>query len=88
MFNVANALIPADVYWTSGSDEGCEKAFGWCTVNRLVTKAQYATGQPDNAAGAEHCLGLNMGASNIELQDENCAKTMPYICEVWKSQRG
>jgi hypothetical protein len=78
----ANKSIPAGQYWTSGSDEGCEGKFGWCSVNKLVRNAKWASAQPDNASGLENCLGLNLDAAKAELQDEDCAKLLPLICEV------
>jgi hypothetical protein len=78
----ANLSIPAGIYWTSASDEGCEKAFGWCAVNKIVWKGVYAPGQPDNAGGSENCLGINLDKNKAELQDESCTKELFYICEV------
>jgi hypothetical protein len=45
-------------------------------------KAVWATGQPDNFGGKENCLGLNMTKVKVELQDEDCLKQFPFICEV------
>jgi hypothetical protein len=60
----ANLSIPTGMYWTSGSDEGCERKFGWCSVNKLVRNAQWASAQPDNAGGLENCLALNLDAAS------------------------
>lgn len=61
---------------------GCEGKFGWCSVNKLAMKAMWATGQPDNFGGKENCLGLNMTKVKVQLQDEDCLKQFPFICEV------
>ncbi|XP_059490127.1 uncharacterized protein LOC132205206 [Neocloeon triangulifer] len=74
--------IPAGNYWTSASDEGCEKAFGWCAVNKLVRNAIWASGQPENAGGKENCLVVGVDTNKAELQDEDCLKTFKYICEA------
>jgi Lectin C-type domain len=79
---LASKSIPAGLYWTSGTDAGCEGKFGWCSVNKLAIKAVWATGQPDNFGGKENCLGLNMTKVKVELQDEDCLKQYPFICEV------
>jgi len=81
-FLVANKSIPAGKYWTSASDEGCEKAFGWCTVNKLVWKGIWAPGEPNNARGKENCVAVNLDTNKAELQDEDCTKEMLYVCEV------
>jgi len=78
----ANKSIPAGQYWTSASDEGCENAFGWCAVNKLVWKGVWETGQPDNLGGKENCVGLNLDTSKAEIRDEDCTKQMLYICEA------
>jgi hypothetical protein len=78
----ANKSIPAGLYWTSASDDGCEGKFGWCTVKKLVWKGVFAAGQPDNAGGNENCLGINLDTNKSELQDEVCATELFYICEV------
>ncbi|XP_059489302.1 uncharacterized protein LOC132204680 [Neocloeon triangulifer] len=78
----SNNSIMAGNYWTSASDEGCEKSFGWCAVNKLVRDAIWATGQPDNAGGKENCLVVGVDKNKAELQDEDCLKTFQYICEA------
>lgn len=65
---------------------GCEGKFGWCSVNKLVMKASWAGGQPDNSGGKENCLGLNMVGEKVELQDEDCLKQLSFICEVMCSK--
>ena len=82
--NQANNSIPAGLFWTSGSDEGCEGKFGWCSVNKLVRNAQWASAQPDNAGGSENCLSLNLDTAKAELQDEDCSKLLHLICEAFK----
>jgi len=79
---IAGKSIPVDTYWTSASDEGCEKSFGWCAVNKLVRNGIWASGQPDNAGGKENCLGVALDKAKAEILDEDCTKLKPYICEV------
>jgi Lectin C-type domain len=81
-YHKANKSIPAGLYWTSGADEGCEGKFGWCSVNKLVRNAQWASAQPDNVGGSENCLGLNLDTAKADLQDEDCTKLLPLICEA------
>ncbi|XP_065340587.1 macrophage mannose receptor 1-like [Cloeon dipterum] len=70
-------------YWTSGTDSGCESAFGFCSVNRLVRKdAKWQPGQPDNAGGVEHHLAVYINGSSALMADFNGDTKLRYICEA------
>jgi hypothetical protein len=70
-------------FWTSGSDSGCEAAFGYCTANRLLRKeAIWAPGQPDNTGGKENHLAVWVEANKAQLSDFSEDVKMRYICEV------
>ena len=72
---------PGD-FWTSGTDSGCDSAYGWCAVNKLFRQAKWANGQPDNKGGNEHCVAVEITKSSVLLQDLDCAKKLRYVCEV------
>ncbi|XP_065342122.1 uncharacterized protein LOC135940920 [Cloeon dipterum] len=70
-------------FWTSGTDSGCESAFGFCSVNRLVRKdANWQPGQPDNAGGAENYLAVYINGSSALMADFNGDTKLRYICEA------
>ncbi|XP_059491113.1 uncharacterized protein LOC132205819 [Neocloeon triangulifer] len=70
------------VFWTSGTDAGCEDYFGYCSTNRLAREeSRWKENQPDNANGSENCLALEIKSGVALLQDENCDKKFRYICE-------
>ncbi|XP_059470982.1 uncharacterized protein LOC132193989 [Neocloeon triangulifer] len=78
----SNSAIASGLFWTSGTDMGCEDFFGFCTTNRLVRgEARWAVNQPDNANNSENCLALEINGGIALLRDENCDKKFRVICE-------
>ncbi|XP_059481724.1 uncharacterized protein LOC132200338 [Neocloeon triangulifer] len=72
-----------DTFWTSGSDQGCESSFGYCSAKRLLRKeAIWALGQPDNAKGSENSLAVSINETRAQLADFNAERTFKYICET------
>ncbi|CAB3372990.1 Hypothetical predicted protein [Cloeon dipterum] len=71
-------------YWTSGTDSGCESAFGFCAVKRLVRKESknWQPGQPNNAGGVEHHLAVYINGSSALMADFNGDTKLRYICEA------
>ncbi|XP_059468771.1 uncharacterized protein LOC132192705 [Neocloeon triangulifer] len=73
----------SDYYWTSGSDQGCESNFGYCTAKRsLRQEAIWASGQPDNADGNESAVVVFVNQNNAQLYDFNEESKFRYICEA------
>ncbi|XP_059468572.1 uncharacterized protein LOC132192570 isoform X2 [Neocloeon triangulifer] len=71
------------IFWTSGSDRGCESSFGYCSAKRLLRKeAVWARGQPDNAKGNENSLAVFVNETHALLFDFNEQRTFRYICEA------
>ncbi|XP_059486958.1 uncharacterized protein LOC132203306 [Neocloeon triangulifer] len=71
-------------FWTSGSDEGCESIFGYCSAERLFRdEAKWLPGQPDNAGGNENFVAVNIyrNKSQVLLADYDGQTKFRYICE-------
>ncbi|XP_059490937.1 uncharacterized protein LOC132205704 [Neocloeon triangulifer] len=71
-------------FWTSGSDEGCESVFGFCSAKRLFRgEAKWLPGQPDNAGGKENYVAVHIWSQNgqVLLADYDGQKKFRYICE-------
>ncbi|XP_059468433.1 uncharacterized protein LOC132192470 isoform X2 [Neocloeon triangulifer] len=69
-------------FWTSGTDNGCENAFGFCGSNTLLRDdTKWATGEPNNSNGTEHCISVELKNNSLLLFDDNCNLRQRYICE-------
>ncbi|XP_059472090.1 uncharacterized protein LOC132194673 [Neocloeon triangulifer] len=71
-------------FWTSGSDEGCESVFGFCSAKRLFRgEAQWLPGQPDNARGKENYVAVHIWRQKgqVLLADYEGQTKFRYICE-------
>ncbi|XP_065341655.1 uncharacterized protein LOC135940609 [Cloeon dipterum] len=79
-----NSSNAEGIFWTSGSDEGCEGNFGWCAVNKLVRsqEAKWYPGEPNNYNGKENCIYLKLGKTGGTLYDADCSTSQMYICEA------
>ncbi|XP_059475022.1 uncharacterized protein LOC132196417 [Neocloeon triangulifer] len=79
--NLTNAV---GIFWTSGTDEGCEGKFGWCAVNQLVRdqEAKWQTGEPNNYGNNENCIYLDLSQTSALLIDSGCSRSQKYICEA------
>ncbi|XP_059470910.1 uncharacterized protein LOC132193945 [Neocloeon triangulifer] len=78
----SNKSIPGGAYWTSASDEGCERSFGWCSVNQLLFKAVWAQNKPDDRAAKKNCAIVLVDTERAELHDQDCSTSFKYICEA------
>ncbi|XP_059489184.1 uncharacterized protein LOC132204589 isoform X2 [Neocloeon triangulifer] len=77
------SVSKADIFWTSGSDSGCEGAFGYCTAKRILRQeAIWAPTQPDNAGGRENAVAVFVNGTNIALSDFSEDTEFRYICEA------
>ncbi|XP_059473855.1 uncharacterized protein LOC132195705 isoform X2 [Neocloeon triangulifer] len=71
-------------FWTSGSDEGCESVFGFCSAKRLFRgEEKWLPGQPDNAGGKENHVAVHIWREKrqVQLADYDGQKKFRYICE-------
>ncbi|XP_065332660.1 uncharacterized protein LOC135934671 [Cloeon dipterum] len=67
-------------YWTSGTDNGCPGAFGWCAANKLVRGPIWARGEPQIIG--KNCIAVDVSSTNTTLSTANCTANLPFICEV------
>ncbi|XP_059476778.1 uncharacterized protein LOC132197481 isoform X2 [Neocloeon triangulifer] len=70
--------------WTSGSDEGCESVFGFCSAKRMFRdEAKWLPGQPDNAGGNENYVAVHIWRQRgqVLLADYDGQTKFRYICE-------
>ncbi|XP_022054011.1 lactose-binding lectin l-2-like [Acanthochromis polyacanthus] len=81
--NFVNSLIrnfdPARALtWIGLSDLHKEGRWMWSDGSK-VNFFFWATGQPDNAGGKEHCGETNRG-TNFQWNDIPCSRTYPFVC--------
>ncbi|XP_065348566.1 uncharacterized protein LOC135945082 [Cloeon dipterum] len=79
-----NSSVAKGTFWTSGSDEGCEGKFSWCSVKKLVRnqEAKWFPQQPDNFGGKENCVTIGLSKTVALLSDVDCSSSNRYICEA------
>ncbi|XP_059468841.1 uncharacterized protein LOC132192759 [Neocloeon triangulifer] len=70
-------------FWTSGTDYGCENAFGFCGSNTLLRDdSRWATGEPNDLNGTENCISVELKNNSLLLfDDNNCNLRQRYLCE-------
>ncbi|XP_065348102.1 uncharacterized protein LOC135944810 [Cloeon dipterum] len=73
-----NATLSAK-YWTSGTDNGCPGAFGWCAENKLVRNALWAPGEP---RAGNYCVVADVRTTNTTLMTADCTQSLRFICET------
>ncbi|CAB3387257.1 Hypothetical predicted protein [Cloeon dipterum] len=84
-YNVLSQLLGEDSaslsakYWTSGTDNGCPGAFGWCASNRLVRAPIWAPGEPRIG---NYCVIADVTSSSTSLKTSDCGVTLRFICET------
>ncbi|XP_030377218.1 C-type lectin 37Da-like [Scaptodrosophila lebanonensis] len=77
-------------FWTSGNDLATTGTHNWFTNAEPITLNRWATNQPDNYLGIEHCILIayvNYNSTNYQLNDSPCANSTAlygYICEADK----
>ncbi|XP_030635697.1 C-type mannose receptor 2 [Chanos chanos] len=62
--------------WIGGTDAFKEGSWTW-TDGTIWNYNNWASGQPNNLDGKQHCLDMNFGE---KWNDENCEVTLPFIC--------
>jgi hypothetical protein len=82
------------VYWSAGSDENCERTFGWCDIDVPFSKwIPWAENQPDNGGapsgiGGENCATFEHSTYVMSSEvvtrfgDRLCDSKTYFICEV------
>ncbi|XP_065346444.1 uncharacterized protein LOC135943710 [Cloeon dipterum] len=66
-------------FWTSGTENGCPGAFGWCAENKLVRNAMWARNEPRNGS---HCIAATVSSTNTTLMTADCRLALRFICEA------
>ncbi|XP_064597162.1 LOW QUALITY PROTEIN: macrophage mannose receptor 1-like [Liolophura sinensis] len=82
-FRLMSMADPDLAQWWGGATNLNERN-QWTWIDGSVASSQaspWQKGQPDNHKGSEHCVYVKDGG----LNDEDCAVTMPYVCERWKN---
>ncbi|CAB3361884.1 Hypothetical predicted protein [Cloeon dipterum] len=79
-----NSTSANGIFWTSGTDDGCEGNFGWCAVNKLARsqETKWQPGEPNNYAEKENCIFLSLTKTSGTLFDADCSTSQMYICEA------
>jgi len=72
-------------YWTSGTDEGCDGNYRWCSVDRAFLKKQvlWGTSEPKNATGDCVWTRTTNNPKNSTLHVQKCSTKKKFICEVF-----
>jgi hypothetical protein len=70
---------PDRTWWTSGNDLDTEGTFHLASGGRMFF-ANWYSGQPDNANGNQHCVGVAPQGSG--WFDMACEREMPFVCET------
>ena len=69
------------VLWLGGSDLANEGDFVWSDGTHLASNdTAWKVGEPNNFAGVEHCLTLNVDV--YALNDQFCNSSLPLICQI------
>ncbi|CAB3368443.1 Hypothetical predicted protein [Cloeon dipterum] len=76
---LGNGKTLVSKYWTSGTDYGCDGAFGWCTVNKLFREPVWAPGEPQPG---KHCVAVDFSGGNATLIAADCSTNLRFICEA------
>uniref|UniRef100_A0A4Y0BDD2 C-type lectin domain-containing protein n=1 Tax=Anopheles funestus TaxID=62324 RepID=A0A4Y0BDD2_ANOFN len=69
-------------WWLSGVDLGMEGSWVWLSTNKPVGSPfgfiNFSLGEPNNIAGSEHCLAMDLGGKWF---DQWCNMTCFFVCE-------
>ena len=66
--------------WVDGTDLLREGTWYCATTGRNCPRLNWASGQPDNGSGTEHCVQII--ARRDGLNDDQCYNKFPSICEL------
>jgi hypothetical protein len=72
-------------FWTSGTDQECDGAYQWCSLNRDFTTPEinWAAGEPKSATG--DCVTVrysNVSSKESVFATAPCSEERNFICEV------
>ncbi|CAB3381754.1 Hypothetical predicted protein [Cloeon dipterum] len=78
--------LPTRIYWTSGSQKGCNLSFKWCSSNITFgpTSINWLAGQPNNLYGVQECVQMSLSQSSsvsATFNDDPCSFSYYFVCE-------
>lgn len=74
-------------WWISGSDLDTFHEWYWYRSGERINYTDWATGQPDNNGGNEHCVNLWYNGKKFQMNDWKCYQKTFFICEADKPKR-
>jgi len=78
-----NKNISFGEFWTSGSDEGCNGKFTWCSAGKVFRNMSWISGFAPDKDYTKHCVALSLPPqSQVGIFKADCAQKMTFICEV------
>ncbi|XP_037708511.1 C-type lectin 37Da-like [Drosophila subpulchrella] len=72
-------------FWTSGNDLGKTGTHKWFSNAQHINLNRWASGQPDNYKGVEHCIQFGyiyVNSKEYQLDDNPCSASKNYVCEA------
>lgn len=68
-------------FWLAGTDLAAENEWLWLPSQALVDEfTDWATGEPNNKGGYEHCMVLDMHRE-MQWRDDVCEENRNFVCE-------
>lgn len=68
--------------WTSATDQAKQGSYVWMSTGQPFTYTNWALLEPDNVAGAEHCVHLWPAlVKQYTWNDYPCGTALFFICE-------
>ena len=87
LFVFTDSYMPGK-FWVGASDLITETEWLWLPSQTLIsTFTDWASKEPDNAGGNQHCMALDMH-DHMKWRDENCEEKRNYICQAEKGEGG
>jgi len=77
-------LVEKD-FWTSGTDQDCDGAYRWCSLNRDFTNPEINWGAAEPKSANGDCVSVRFVNGTTEetvYSTGNCAEEKNFICEV------
>ncbi|KAK3581826.1 hypothetical protein CHS0354_007228, partial [Potamilus streckersoni] len=68
-------------FWIAGSDLAVEGEWLWLPDLRHISYTNWASGEPDNNHGYQHCAVLDLN-SGMKWRDDNCEENRNFICQA------
>ena len=80
MYVIVDSYRPGK-FWLGATDLAAENDWLWLPSQGYVEEfTDWATGEPDNRGGYEHCMVMDMHHEN-QWRDDVCEENRNFICE-------